>query len=520
MNLIKHFPSEIKTIREQQREALNFIEQSFANGIKFVCMDASTGAGKSGVAMTISRAYGGGIVGMPTVALQQQYLNDFNDVAPLVGRARFPCLKLDPNAHKCYPIIQAGELPARPPLEQSCAAAPCLNRPKAKQQQIRNSCEAMGGCPHQKMLDEAQKSETIISNLHSLLYSVSLNERITKRPILVIDECHNLFKFIQDFSKINFLVRRKVLDLEIKHLKTTEQWSQWLSLPEQMNLITKEDSRDSYVARLEKLKDLKETVQSYYNDPQTGYLKLTVTPTYIGGLAQSMLFSLADKIVLLSGTILSKQLFTRPLGIDPQTTAYKQIESDFPVENRPVYLPQQEGLDLSFKHLDANLPKAAEEVNRIIGLYEGKKGILHTNSYSIANKLVDLCKNQRIITHVSEDFAEKLAEFKASKDGVFVSPIISEGHDFKDDLARFNIILAPSFEPAGDAYIKWALEKGLWVYYNYNAVKVLLQQLGRGVRHNKDFCDNWLIDSRFTKFLQKVKGLIPDWQWKAISRRV
>lgn len=519
MSILDSFPSELNTPRPQQIEVLKFVEVSFANGIKHVAIDAPVGMGKSAVSMAVSRFYGGGIVAMPTISLQNQYLTEFENCAPLVGRARFPCLKLDPNAHKCYQIIQAGDLPPRPPLEQSCAAAPCLNRPRAKQQQIRDSCEAAGGCPHQKMLDEAQKSETIISNLHSLLYSVSLNERITPRPVLILDECHNLFKFIQDFSKINFLVRRKVLDLEVKYLTTTEQWYQFLSLPEQMNLITKEDSRDSYIARLEKLKDLKETVQSYHNDPQTGHLKVTITPTYVGGLAQSLLFSLADKIVLLSGTILSKELFTRPLGIDPQTTSYKQIESDFPAANRPVFLPRLEGLDLSFKHLDANLPKAAQEVNRIIGFYEGKKGIVHANSYTIANKLVDLCNNPRIITHVSEDFAEKLAEFKASKEGVFVSPIISEGHDFKNDLARFNIILAPSFEPAGDAYIKWALEHNMWQAYNYNAVKVLLQQLGRGVRHRDDSCHNWLIDSRFTKFLNKVKGLIPVWQWKAFSRR-
>lgn len=518
MTILNHFPKELPSPRPQQIAALDFIEQSFKNGIKVVTIDMPVGAGKSGVAMTVSRYYGGGIVAMPKIDLQNQYLREFNDVAPLVGRARFPCIRLDSHANKVYPIILNGDLPAKPQLEMSCASSPCLNRPKYKQQQIKESCDAQGGCPHQLHLDIAQKEETIISNLHSLLYSVSLNERITRRPILVIDEAHNLFKFIQDFSKVNFLVRRKVLDSEIVHLKTTEQWYQWLALPEQMVLITKEDSRDSYLARLEKLKDLKETVQSYYNDPQTGHLRITITPVYVGTLAQSLLFSLADKIVLLSGTILSKELFTRPLGIDPQTTSYKQIESDFPVENRKVFLPRLDNLDLSYKNIDANLPKAAAEVKRIFANYPDKKGIIQTNSYSVSKKLVDLLNDKRIIYHNNEDFAEKLKQFKESSDSIFISPIIAEGYDFKDDLARFNIILTPSFESAGDAYVKWLLSKGGWQQYNYSATKVLLQQLGRGVRHNKDYCDNYLIDSRFRGFLSKVKGLIPRWQQQAFCK--
>lgn len=518
MTILDHFPAELGQPRPQQIAALKFIEESFKNGIKVVTLDMPVGAGKSAVSMAVSRYYGGGLVGMPRVQLQQQYLNEFENVAPLVGRARFQCLKLDPMAHKSYSIIQAGDLPPKPQLELSCASAPCLNRPRHKQQQIKESCEALGGCPHQHHIDVAQKEETIISNLHSLLYSVSLNETIARRKVLVIDEAHNLFKFIQDFSKVNFLVRRKVLDLEIKHLATTEQWYQFLALPEQMSLITKEDSRDSYLARLEKLKDLKETVQSYYNDPQTGYLKVTITPVYCGGLAQSLLFSLADKIVLLSGTILSKELFTRPLGIDPQTASYKQIESDFPVENRKVFLPRLDSLDLSYKNLDANLPKAAAEVKRIMDLYPDKKGIIQTNSYSISKKLVDLLNDKRIIHHSSEDFAAKLKQFKESSDSVFLSPIIAEGYDFSNELCRFNVVISPSYEPAGDEYIKWLLEKGGWPQYRYAATKVLLQQLGRGVRHNKDYCDNYLIDSRFTGFLSKVRSLIPVWQQLAFKR--
>lgn len=517
--LINYFPKELPSPRPRQTEVLDFCEASFKNGIKTICVDAPVGIGKSGVAITLSRAFGGGIVAMPKIDLQNQYLREFDNCYPLVGRARFPCLKLDSKAKDSYAYIERGELPPKPQLEFSCASAPCLNRPRAKMLEIRDSCDAIGGCPHQKMLDKAQESETIISNLHSLLYSVSLNDRIAKRKILIIDEAHNLFKFIQDFSKVNFFVRRRVHQHEVQHLTTTEQWYQWLSLSEQMATLTKEDSRDSYLARLEKLKALRETVQTHSFDQHTGYLRVTLTPVNVGALAQALLFSLSDKVVLLSGTILSKTLFTRPLSIDPDTTAYIQIESDFPVKNRPVYLPSSEQtLDLSFKHLDSNLPRCAKIVNEIIDKYPDKKGIIHTNSYSAASKLFPLL-NKRVMCHTSENFTQQLEQFRLSSNSILMSPVISEGYDFKDDHARFNIILSPSYEPINDSYVKWMLNKDMWNMYNYNAVKVLLQQLGRGVRHKNDQCDNYLIDSRFINFVSKVKSLIPKWQLAAFQNK-
>ncbi len=518
-NLINWFPKELESPpRSQQVNALNFIEQSFNNGINVVICEMPVGAGKSPVATTLSRSFSGGIITTPRVQLQQQYLNDFDRTSPLIGRSRFGCIKLDPEARKSIEVIKGGDIPSKPILEQSCAAGPCLSKPTTKRERIKQECENNGGCPHQVHIDVANQTETVVSNLHSLAYSVSLNERIGKPNVLVMDEAHNLESFIRDFAKLKFTIRRKVLHSEVATLKTTEQWKQWLVLPEQTALLTTEELRDSYLARIEKLAKLNETVQQYWDDPRTGHLVVELQPTYCGGLAQSLLFGLSDKIVLMSGTILSKDLYCKPLGLDPQKVALIQIPSDFPLENRPVYLPRHKDLDLSYKHWGKNITRACQEIKRIMEKHPNQKGLIHVNSYRAAKQIAEMLNSKRVLSHESEDFQTKLKHFYNSKDHlVFISPVISEGYDFKDDLARWQIVVSPAYPSINDPYIKNILDKGYWQSYNYETLKTFLQTLGRVVRSNGDWGATYCLDSRFYGFLKKTWGLIPKWQQEAFK---
>ena len=515
-NLLSYFPQELREARTQQKTVLNFIEQSFKNGINVVICEMPTGAGKSGVSMALTRAFKGGIITTPRISLQQQYLNEFERTSPLIGRSRFSCLKLDPGASKTIQIIKDGNIPFRPQLEVSCAAAPCLSKPQSKRDRIKAECGNQGGCPHQIHIDVANQTESVISNLHSLAYSVSLNERIGKPNILVMDEAHNLEGFIRDFAKLRFTIRRKVLHSEISTLKTTEQWRQWLSLPEQLNLLSTEELRDSYVARLEKLSKLNETVQQYWDDPKTGNFIVDLTPTYVGGLAQSLLFSLSDKIVLMSGTILSKEMYCKPLGLDPQKVAIIQISSDFSVKNRKVYLPKHKDLDLSFKNWGKNIGRSCKEIERILAKHPNQKGLIHVNSYRAAKQIAEMFGNRRVLSHTSDDFQEKLKHFYNSKEPLaFISPVISEGYDFKDDFSRFQIIISPAYPSIQDSYVKYLLDNGYWQSYNYETLKTLMQTLGRPVRSKEDFAETYLLDSRFYGFLKKTWKLIPQWQQEA-----
>lgn len=517
--MIHHFPKELPATRQQQEEATTFIENATKAGVKVVVLEMPVGSGKSGVAMTVSRYFGGGIVATPTIALQAQYLKDFKDTAPLIGRGRFPCLKKDENAFKSIPIIQKGTIPPKPLFEMSCAVGPCLNRPMSKRLRIKEECEALGGCPHQHSLDVAQRSETVVANLHSLMYAVSINETVSPRKALIIDEAHDLQKFMRDFLKVKFKVRRIVPDSEIKDLKTVEQWLNWLQRPEQLALLITEEARDSYKERLERLEKIGEAVFEYWPDPDDGELWVELTPVNIANACQSMLFSLADVIVLMSGTIYSKEMFLRPLGVSLDNAAFLRIDSDFPVQNRQVVLPRNPGLDLSHKSWKANLPIALAEIKNIIDHHKDYKGLIHTSSYRMSQEVVEGLQGYKVISHESFDFQDKLKEFYESEEScVFISPVCAQGVDFKNDLARWQIIIRPQFASITDPYVKYLLDKNWWQIYYYQAAIVFGQQLGRIVRSKEDCGITYLLSSSFTGLINKTNHLLPGWLKKGFVR--
>ena len=502
--MLSFFPKELEKPRQQQIDNLKFVDQAFKNNFKFVVLEMPTGSGKSGVAMAVSRAFGGGIVACPTVQLQQQYLNDFNKVAPLIGRSRFPCLRKDPAAHKCIPNIYKSIIPRRPAEEHSCAAGPCVNVPFRKMMRIRNECnDEMDGCPYTHSIHVADQSETVISNLHSLMYSVSMHETIDSRRVLIIDEAHDLDKFMRDFLKVKIKIRRVVQLNEVKDLKTPEDWLEWFQHPMQTSTFTNETSRDSFIERIEKLESMGEFVFEHWRDEKDGQFWIEFTPVNIGAACQSMLFSLADKVILMSGTIYSKKLFLTPLGIKAEDAAFLRTDSDFPVKNRYVSLPKVLHLDLSHKNWKTNLPKAAAEIRHIMEHHKEHKGIIHTNSYSMSRDLVAAINNPRIVSHRPEDYAKKLKAFQSDNEAnVFVSPVCAQGVDFKDDLARFQIKHFSAFR-------KLLLIAGN--IYNYKASIVFGQQLGRIVRSNADYGVTYLLSSSFNGLLNKTGHLLPQW---------
>lgn len=508
MKTFDNFPTEVGKPRQQQI----YMMEAFDSCTKDITYEAGVGIGKSAFAIAAGRSVGDAIINCPGIQLQRQYHEDFPEVALLVGRSRFPCLKKDPNAFKTIEFIKRGELPKQPILENSCAAGPCLGRPQAKRQRIVAECDAAGGCPVNHAIDRANEQNIVISNLYSLLYSVSLTEKVRKRKLLIFDECHNLANTLRQFMSVKMSVRRQVDDVEVRFLKTTEQWIQFLSLPQQLSLMTSEDMLDSYKSRLEKMKDMGNSVQNYYNDPDTGFLKIEFVPTSVSGAARSLLFSLADRIVFMSGTIYSLPAFLQPLGLDEDKVKFVRVASDFPVESRLIYLPKADAPDLSYKGFDQNLPRLVKEVKCIMAKHSDTKGIIHCNSYRMAESVTKAIASPRLIRHDSDGFINAINEFYDRDDNsVFISPSVSEGHSFDYDLARWQIIITPKFSPVNDAYTKYLLDNGRWDIYFMEAMKVLGQQFGRIVRSSTDFGTTYLISSGFNKLLQRNFRFLPNY---------
>jgi len=105
----------------------------------------------------------------------------------------------------------------------------------------------------------------------------------------------------------------------------------------------------------------------------------------------------------------------------------------------------------------------------------------------------------------------KLEEFyKASGNRVFLSPNCSQGVDFKQDRARFQIILRVPYLNTQDPFLAYKVAND-FPWYNHQALVTFGQQIGRVNRSEDDFGVTILVDDRFPKFIKKNSLYLPKW---------
>ena len=101
---------------------------------------------------------------------------------------------------------------------------------------------------------------------------------------------------------------------------------------------------------------------------------------------------------------------------------------------------------------------------------------------------------------------------------VYVSPSIKDGVDLRDDACRFQILTNQPNPNMGDNQInKRVTENKDWKWYFYQAAMDLQQAYGRGVRHESDACDFYVLDNRFDDLLRKYSDLFDEYFLEAIQ---
>jgi len=94
-----YFPKE--KYRDGQKEAIEFILDSYNNGKKIVILECPTGGGKSAIGMTVADMVNKSYYLTVTKILQQQLVDDFGDgIIELKGRNAYPCTWWDRHGSK------------------------------------------------------------------------------------------------------------------------------------------------------------------------------------------------------------------------------------------------------------------------------------------------------------------------------------------------------------------------------------------------------------------------------------
>lgn len=240
-------------------------------------------------------------------------------------------------------------------------------------------------------------------------------------------------------------------------------------------------------------------------------------PVFVSDYAFDYCWRHTRSVLGMSGTILDHKLMADSLGISLEAVKYHKIPSLFPPERRLIYY--QGIANLTRDTLNSELPKIAEAVDSILQKHAENKVLVHTTSYQIRDYLMaNLTPSERLITHGSENRAEKLEEFKKSTTSlVMLSPSFDRGVDLVDAQCRAIIIVKVPYPNLADLQIKKRMEApGGNLWYLTTAVRTIIQMTGRGMRHENDFCESYILDTQFRRLFGRVRHLFPDWWQKAL----
>lgn len=533
-DLMDYFP--LESPRSGQTAVLNEIDKVFSAGQKFVILEAPVGCGKSAIAMTLAKAFGDAHLITPRKSLQNQYFDDFTDEVVLMkGRGSYPCTKY--STHTRYKAVirhvENGSVPSPGIDETNCGNAPCRTSSGVAAQCAMD----MGVCPYIRAMEIAQENNIVVHNLHSFIYQTNFAEKFEKRSIMVIDEAHEIEGVMRDFITKKITTSRRLRESDLPTtVNGLDGWCDFLldvkcapTVPNSQLRAKQANPEyrtylDIYVDQVQSLRSYSEFLEDKFT-VKHNVLGGSTTPTFefiphkLGSAAMNNLFAFGDKVVLMSGTIYDKELFCRNLGIKSDDAYFIRIPSTFPVENRPIYMKEKYQADTSFVGWNENFRDIIEKIESIMEIFADVKGLIHAPSYEAADQLLNALPESRVMSHDKTNFQERLAEFYAcDSPKVFISPVCQQGVDFREDRGRFQIILRVPYANTNDEFIRDKVEND-FNWYNYQALIVFGQQIGRINRSENDFGATFLMDNRFNRFISRNAGRLPKWLQNAIVWR-
>ena len=507
-----------RSYRPGQKEAIDAAREAFEAGKRFVVVEAPTGSGKSGIAVTMARESDNAFVVTAQKLLQDQYVHDFPDLALMKGRANYPCLIAPTHA----------------------AAAPCLAGRKLPE------CE---DCPYFTAKDAAIAASNTTMNYAYYLAELNYSGGFGERELLVLDEAHNAEAALMNFAQVTVsdqLLATAGVPAQLPPFAQDRQdWFDWAE--ELLPLLTKRSAEleerireapigselslamlrsrqwlDNSGRRLQDLllsHDAGETDWVVEQTRRSEGQAVTFKPVRVAAFADEYLFRHGRRVLMLSATILDADTYLASLGIDPEDAAVIRVDSDFPLRNRPIKL--RPSARLTRHHLERDLPRLAQAIARVMDEHPTEKGVIHAHSYQIAGFIrqnLPAVHRNRLVVHFDSSGREAaLHQHMTSPDAtVLLTPSMTEGIDLADDLARWQVLCKIPYPNLGDPQVKARSETDR-SWYDWRTCLSVVQAYGRVVRGRDDYAVTYLLDADFPAFIRRQRQRLPDWFMDAVE---
>lgn len=519
MNVQKYNP--FGSFRKHQEDVIKEIIEVEATDVSNIVLKAPVASGKSLIAYTVAEYFRqeqdkNSLIFTSTKFLQDQYLRDFPELKTVKGRNNFICLN---NKRTCD--------------KGSCKEICNFSCPNCADSSLELKQDASESCPYW-----VQKIAAINAPISIINYAFGLIDRnfvkhFLPRDFAVFDEAHNIEAELMGFLEIEVSPRQLYNDIKYPinvNLRDIQQWSDiFLDIGDAYKEAAKvelnqgqKEKGDAFISKYEKYKS---TAYLMANNPENWVIdthneNLLFKPILINHYADKSLLSFGKTRLFMSGSILKNHSFCETLGLEIDDSHIIEVPSIIDPEQRPIYKEYVGSMSLKNRNIYIN-----NIVNKILDIasrYPNYKGIVHTYTYVVSKMIEDrLGNNNRFIFHNSKNRQSQTQKFIDSDEPkIFVSPYSFEGVDFKDDLARFQIIAKNPFPNMFDNNQYQARDKISdfhWVFELRS--KVLSQMYGRIVRSPDDWGDTYLIDSDIDSLLgpsslitgYMLEGFVDSW---------
>lgn len=494
-----------KKPRKVQIKLIKKIYKAIKEGYKNIVLDAGTGIGKSAIATTIANIFGDAYILTMTKQLQTQYINDFANYACLImGKGNYNCHQIDTTCEFC-----------------------------SKEAYGQKKCE---NCEYQIALGLARKSEIVVTN-YDYIYTagVKIPNRFFKRELLILDESHNLENKMMNFGqtlKNHYIEKNYGIDIfegftNKDFSKLKKDFEFWINICKDLINICdakiKSLKPNQFVTK-KKLKQEKENFKDIIKGLDTNHYLILINNTRWGPIVNFKpksiieetreLLNFGDIRLFLTGTLGDYNKFCEWLDLDKNETCYIYEKSPFSIDNRPIYLDFIKSMSSSrWKSKDV-----IKKIEEILSKYPNQKGVIHTSSTQQANWLKKQLNDDKFKVAAGKNRENDIKEFEESSDSlVLIGPALKDGVDFKDDKCRFQIIFKMPF-PRLDDQIKVIIKQDN-EWYPYHTIMPLMQAYGRGIRHENDYCDAYIIDSDFRTLYSNYKKFFNEYFIEAIKEK-
>jgi len=438
-------------IRKEQQIAIEFTLNAFESGKKYVVLELGTGVGKSATGVCIARymeSHGekiknsqgeiltGAYIITTQKILQAQYIRDFG---PESGKNLVKSIKSSNN-------YQCGFY-----TDQSCAESKRillkLNKHLAGTE-FQKHCKTT--CPYSIEKQQFIESSISVTNFPYLLTESTYTGKLEPRSLLVVDEAHNIESELGKFIEVTFSEKFAKDILKCKQSKNESQTAvfDWIRTTYKKALLKHITSLEKLLIKLnndiegygiqskqyellEKHAAKIETFIEIYKpdnwvmnvvtpplDQKKAGKKYEFKPIDVSPYAFNNFFRLGARVLMMSATIVDKEVFCKSLGLRPDDVAFLTISSPFPIENRPIhFLPVG---SMSKSTIETTLPKSTEVVKMLLEKHSNEKGIIHcveentlvTLGDATLKKISDICPGEEIITwnELSRSFEKKIVD--------------------------------------------------------------------------------------------------------------